>query len=124
VATGALTRPEKGGFGFNAQDRIPMNNNALASDKGNDSQRTFADFSEYRQSINTSDETEPEDDGKPSWNPGSDDHEDDPRHECLNCGASVSQDYIRVMAPSGTENVERCPECSSLSERREGGVTR
>ena len=31
--------------------------------------------------------------------------------ECQNCGAFVTEDYVRVFAPEGHDNPRVCPEC-------------
>lgn len=31
--------------------------------------------------------------------------------ECLNCGAHVTEDYVRVMEPENVNHPEQCPHC-------------
>ena len=42
--------------------------------------------------------------------------------ECLNCGAFVTERYVRVFAPTGMETVRVCPECPDML--REGSEVR
>jgi hypothetical protein len=42
--------------------------------------------------------------------------------ECLNCGAFVTEQYVRVFAPSGMETVRVCPNCPDMV--REGSEVR
>lgn len=45
--------------------------------------------------------------------------------ECQNCGAHVSERYVRVSVPEGREHPETCPHCpNEISEgmRRLGSV--
>lgn len=42
--------------------------------------------------------------------------------ECQNCGAIVTEQYVRVFAPAGMETVRVCPECPDMV--REGGDVR
>lgn len=41
--------------------------------------------------------------------------------ECLNCGAFVSEQYVRVFAPNEMDTVRVCPECPDMI-RENGGV--
>jgi NAD-dependent SIR2 family protein deacetylase len=34
--------------------------------------------------------------------------------ECENCGAFVTEQYVRVFAPTGMDTVRVCPECPDL----------
>ena len=42
--------------------------------------------------------------------------------ECLNCGAFVTERYVRVFAPTSMETVRVCPECPDML--REKGEVR
>ena len=42
--------------------------------------------------------------------------------ECLNCGAFVTERYVRVFAPTGMETVRVCPDCPDML--REKGQVR
>ena len=42
--------------------------------------------------------------------------------ECLNCGAFVTERYVRVFAPTGMETVRVCPDCPDML--REKGEVR
>jgi hypothetical protein len=42
--------------------------------------------------------------------------------ECENCGAFVTDQYVRVFAPMGRETVRACPQCPDMV--REGGDVR
>ena len=42
--------------------------------------------------------------------------------ECLNCGAFVTEQYVRVFAPSGMDSVRVCPKCPNML--REKGEVR
>jgi hypothetical protein len=42
--------------------------------------------------------------------------------ECANCDAVVTEQYVRVFAPSGMETVRVCPNCPDMV--REGGDVR
>ena len=42
--------------------------------------------------------------------------------ECDNCGAFVTEQYVRVFAPPGMDTVRVCPECPDMV--REGGGVR
>lgn len=48
--------------------------------------------------------------------------------ECSNCGAFVTQNYVRVFAPADRDTVRVCPECPNRvrtgSEVREARSTR
>ena len=41
---------------------------------------------------------------------------------CDNCGAFVTQQYVRVFAPTGMDTVRVCPDCPDML--REGGDVR
>ena len=45
-----------------------------------------------------------------------------PMAECANCGAIVTEQYVRVFAPTGMETVRVCPECPDML--RDGGEVR
>jgi len=42
--------------------------------------------------------------------------------ECDNCGAFVTEQYVRVFAPPGMDTVRVCPNCPDMV--REGGDVR
>ncbi|WP_202593646.1 DUF7563 family protein [Halococcus sediminicola] len=42
--------------------------------------------------------------------------------DCLNCGAVVTEQYVRVFAPTGMESVRVCPNCPDMV--REGSEVR
>ncbi|GAA0464343.1 hypothetical protein GCM10008985_21480 [Halococcus dombrowskii] len=42
--------------------------------------------------------------------------------DCLNCGAFVTEQYVRVFAPADMETVRVCPECPDMI--REGSDVR
>jgi hypothetical protein len=42
--------------------------------------------------------------------------------ECLNCGAFVTEKYVRVFAPEGLEDVRVCPSCED--KVRDGAAVR
>ena len=42
--------------------------------------------------------------------------------ECKNCGAFVTEQYVRVFAPTGMDTVRVCPNCPDMV--REGGDVR
>ncbi len=42
--------------------------------------------------------------------------------ECLNCGAFVTEKYVRVFAPDGYADVRVCPACED--KVRDGGTVR
>lgn len=42
--------------------------------------------------------------------------------ECKNCGSFVTQQYVRVFAPRGNEDVRVCPDCEDMV--REGASVR
>jgi NAD-dependent SIR2 family protein deacetylase len=42
--------------------------------------------------------------------------------DCENCGAFVTEQYVRVFAPTGMETVRVCPSCPGMV--REGGDVR
>jgi NAD-dependent SIR2 family protein deacetylase len=42
--------------------------------------------------------------------------------ECANCGAVVTEQYVRVFAPNEMETVRACPQCPDVV--REGGDVR
>ena len=41
--------------------------------------------------------------------------------ECENCGEFVTEQYVRVFAPTGMETVRVCPKCPDMV-RRDGEV--
>jgi hypothetical protein len=42
--------------------------------------------------------------------------------ECRNCGAFVTDDYVRVFAPNGMDGPRVCPNCEDMV--RDGGDVR
>jgi NAD-dependent SIR2 family protein deacetylase len=42
--------------------------------------------------------------------------------ECENCGAFVTEQYVRVFAPTGMDTVRVCPKCPDMV--RKGGEVR
>ncbi|EMA56375.1 DUF7563 family protein [Halococcus thailandensis] len=42
--------------------------------------------------------------------------------ECLNCGGSITKQYVRVFAPNGMDTVRVCPNCPGMV--REGNSVR
>ena len=42
--------------------------------------------------------------------------------ECLNCSAFVTEQYVRVFAPTGMDSVRVCPSCPGMI--REGAEVR
>jgi hypothetical protein len=34
--------------------------------------------------------------------------------DCLNCGAFVTEQYVRVFAPTGMDTVRVCPNCPDM----------
>ncbi len=42
--------------------------------------------------------------------------------ECENCGEFVTEQYVRVFAPTGMDTVRVCPKCPDMV--REGGDVR
>lgn len=42
--------------------------------------------------------------------------------ECDNCGAFVSDQYVRVFAPTGMETVRVCPACPDMVRESGGDV--
>lgn len=41
---------------------------------------------------------------------------------CRNCGAHVTEDYVRVLAPPEADTVRACPDCPDMIRTFDGSV--